>query len=93
MERHIKWKKTRHRSVCIKSIYMYIFVYMENSRKIQSELVKMATSGEGAVENWKSGVEERLVFAFTLIIFKTIVCFWFLSYHFFSLKNRFEKIA
>lgn len=48
---------------------MYIFVYVEISRKIQSELVKMATSGEGAVENWKSGVEERLVFAFSLIFF------------------------
>lgn len=48
---------------------MYIFVYVEISRKIQSELVKMATSGEGAIENWKSGVEERLVFAFSLIFF------------------------
>lgn len=48
---------------------MYIFVYMENSRMIQSELVKMATSGEETVENWKSGVEEKLDFAFSLIFF------------------------
>lgn len=66
---------------------MYIFVYMENFRKIQSELVKngyLWGGSLGELEIWSG--RKTCFCSFTYYILLNYCLFWFLSYHFLNLK-------
>lgn len=85
MERDIKWRRKQgNRSLCLEWTYIYMLVYAWKFQKYATQMVTVAVSGEGVLEDWRCVVKEIFVSAFTFIIFYTADFLTICIYHFFN---------